>query len=73
MLVYLKINTVIMGFFILLTPQSSLQGAAYYIRRNKLAQKQRTGLEVEWGRRSGSNISHPNIVPCFLFFQASSP
>jgi len=42
-----------MGFFILLTLQSSLWGDAYYIRRNKLAQKQRNkgwwwnGEEVE--------------------------
>lgn len=35
--VYLKINAVITGFFILLTLQLSLQGSAYYIRRNKLA------------------------------------
>lgn len=43
--VYLKINRVIIYiyiYFILLTFQSSLQVAAYYIRRIKLAQKHRT-------------------------------
>lgn len=50
---------------------SSLQRVAYYIRRNNLSQKQRTRLEVEWGRRSGTNIRHLNIVPCFIFFHTA--
>lgn len=29
------------------------------------------GLEGEWGRRSRSNIRHPNIVPCFIFFHTA--
>lgn len=78
-LVYLKINRVIMLFvvvvavvFLLLTFQSSLQGAAYYIRRVKLIQKHRTKPEAEWRSKSGSNISYLNIASHFLSFHTGS-